>query len=127
MGGIHCGYWTRVEAGVTYAKDAGAHYKWGYGGWKLTGVVEASHARSVGVEVGYWADALLAFGMNMGYYSDFTHSEIVLRPEIGLGAMGVRLVYGYNLLPTLRGVGRHELSLIGYLPVIDLGVASGGY
>lgn len=64
----------------------------------------------LGPKVGVWMSAGMAFGLNAIYYTDFDDGALVLRPEIGFGLFGLKLVYGYNWNLTnkdFRGINSH--------------------
>lgn len=50
----------------------------------------------LGPKIGVWISGGMAFGLNAIYYTDFDDGAFVLRPEIGFGLLGFKLVYGYN-------------------------------
>lgn len=59
----------------------------------------------MGPKVGAWAAGgcgAAAMGANMIYYTNFTNSTLVFRPEIGFGHQNFKFVYGYNIALTKR-------------------------
>lgn len=64
----------------------------------------------VGPKIGFWFSGGMAFGLNAIYYTDFDDGAFILRPEIGFGVLGLKLVYGYNWNLTnkdFRGINSH--------------------
>lgn len=74
----------------------------------------------MGPKAGFWIGGGLALGLNAIYYTDFDEGAFVLRPEIGFGLYGFKLVYGYNWNLTnkdFRGINTHFAGITYAIPV----------
>jgi hypothetical protein len=71
----------------------------------------------MGPKVGAWLAGGcggMAMGANMIYYTNFTNGTLVFRPEIGLGYMNFKFVYGYNISLT-KGLDMVDRSVFSAL------------
>lgn len=114
--GIQRGKYTNFEAGFEFQ-------------WKKVKLIKprtnALHAgvnynflnNVIGYEFGYYnriGRINFSYGMNVAYYSDFTHSRVALVPVIGYKLYGFHLQAGVNILsplPQFKEVNTMFLSL----------------
>ena len=70
-----------------------------------------------------WISFVASLGLTAAYFTDFRHANaFVIRPMIGLGIMGVQIVYSYdlNILKSDFEFGsRHRLALRVNLGILD--------
>lgn len=62
--------------------------------------------------------ALLAYRVNLLYYTDFDHGSLRIRPEIGFGIGIINFLYGYNIPIThkrMPNVNEHNFSLVFFI------------
>lgn len=72
------------------------------------------HKLVIGPKAGAWMEGSGAsvIGANMIYYTDLDDGVLVFRPEVGLGAMQLKLVYGYNARLASTGFNRFSRHLV---------------
>lgn len=72
-----------------------------------------------GIKAGAWVNALIALGLQAGFYLEEGQKAAVIRPEIGLGFNLFSLMYGYNFVlgNDLNHINRHMVSLRVTLPL----------
>ena len=66
----------------------------------ISNEVHFHHKITIAPKVGLWVSGGaggLVMGVNLLYYTNFTQSMIVFRPEMGIGARGFKLTYGHNV------------------------------
>ncbi len=88
-------------------------YHYGLGGeYYLNG-------NTVGVKAGAWVNALIAVGLQAGFYLEDGKKAGTIRPEIGFGVGLFSLMYGYNFVigDRLNNLNRHMVSLRFTLPL----------
>ena len=88
-------------------------YHYGLGGeYYLNG-------NTIGVKAGGWVNALIAVGLQAGFYLEDDKKAATIRPEIGLGLNLFSLMYGYNFIigDQLSNLNRHMVSLRVTLPL----------
>jgi len=61
-----------------------------------------------GTKAGVFLHAFIDLGMSIVYYTDFKRGNFKLRPEMGIGILGVRIVAGFNV-PTINNKAFPEL------------------
>ena len=88
-------------------------YHYGLGGeYYLNG-------NTIGLKAGGWVNALIAVGLQAGFYLEDDKKAATIRPEIGLGLNLFSLMYGYNFIigDRLTNLNRHMVSLRVTLPL----------
>ncbi|OJJ14763.1 hypothetical protein BKI52_41760 [marine bacterium AO1-C] len=88
-------------------------YHYGLGGeYYLNG-------NTLGIKAGGWVNALIAVGLQAGFYLEDDKKAGTIRPEIGLGLNLFSLMYGYNFVigDKLNNLNRHMVSLRVTLPI----------
>ncbi|MBX3256155.1 MAG: hypothetical protein KF862_18605 [Chitinophagaceae bacterium] len=82
-------------------------------GYFVSNEIKLNKDLIIGPKIGVWIAGGIAMGLNLIYYTDFDKSSLVLRPEIGIGILKTKLVYGYNWRWTnsLTNINQHQVDL----------------
>lgn len=92
---------TFIEAGYLF----GRQINWieskkvkGYGGLGVSAEFgsPSGYDPVIGIKTSYTINMFISFGGSIIYYTDFARWSLRFRPEIGVSAFGLRLVYGRN-------------------------------
>lgn len=125
IGGVQ--YWDApyVEAGYLF----GRRINWiesnsikAYGGLGICGEVGFPKDKDpvVGLKLSYTINMYISFGGSLIYYTDFSRWGLRFRPEFGISAFGVRLVYGRNstmFKPDFNSLHTNTMSLTVFVPM----------
>ena len=118
-----------LKTGYTYQKQHSAELGIARTNYGVNGYHPYFMETSAGAEFLFGEDFILgpkmafrlsggqAMGINLIAYTDFTNTEVVFRPDIGVGMYSFALVYGYNFRLNKAGLNmnRHLFSLIFYI------------
>lgn len=79
------------------------------------------HDFIIGPKLGFWfgGGMGLGLGLNAIYYTNFDNGVFVLKPEVGMSALGFKIFYGYNWNLTnkdFKGINSHQLSIAFVIP-----------
>ena len=100
-----------VELGISFRNFKTAGYHMGENHLALSGEVILGNDLIIGPKISGWiagGSSAMAMGFSLINYTDFNQNEFNVRPEIGFGLFGVKVVYGYNL--KIFGDGFDEIS-----------------
>ncbi len=76
----------------------------------------------IGPKIGGWVSGgagAITLGTNLIYYTDFKNSNLYFRPEIGIGVVRFKIVYGYNVRITnnlLDGIPKNNIGIVYLIP-----------
>ncbi len=124
--GVLQGKYLFAEAGYSY----GVKIYWpkssqikGYGAFTLGAEGGYSEGRFVAApKITFTMNLFVSFGASIVYYTDFNLGGMRFRPEIGIGTLGLRLMYGRNITMAnyeFPGINVDNLMISVYLPVFD--------
>ena len=88
-----------AELGMSMNRTGGVGFHPYADAWFVSSEINPGRKTIIGPKIGAWVAggaAAMVLGVNFIYYTDFTNSTLVFRPEIGFGLGTGKLVYGYN-------------------------------
>lgn len=100
-----------VELGMSFRNFKTTGYHMVESHLALSGEVVLGNEFIIGPKISGWiagGSSAMAMGFSLIYYTDFSQNEFNVRPEIGFGLFGVKVVYGYNI--KIFGDGFDEIS-----------------
>ena len=116
--GYNQGYYGFADIGLEFNKAGATAIHNISVSYSVSNEIKISNKPTVGPKIGLWVAAGPAVGLNLIYYTDFSNSSFVLRPEIGLGVTNFKLVYGYNfkLTNSLQTINTNLIEVIFCFP-----------
>jgi hypothetical protein len=100
-----------VDLGISYRSFKTTGYHIGESHIAFSGEVILGNEIIIGPKISGWiagGSSALVMGLSVINYTDFNQNQFGIRPEIGFGLFGVKVVYGYNI--KLFGEGFTEIS-----------------
>jgi hypothetical protein len=85
--------------------------------------IKIDNKLQIGPKIGGWLSggmSGMAMGLNLIYYTDFDQASLRLRPEIGFGMGGFKMVYGYNFRITNKDYKDLNTHVISFAYLIKL-------
>ena len=112
--GFNQGYYGFADIGLELNKTGATAIHDISVSYSVSNEIKISNKTTFGPKIGVWVAAGPAVGLNLIYYTDFSNSSLVLRPEIGLGVTNFKLVYGYNfkLTNALQTINTNIIEVI---------------
>jgi hypothetical protein len=111
--GYNQGYYGFAEIGIELNKVGATSIHDISVSYIVSNEIKFGNKTTIGPKIGFWIAAGPAAGLNLIYYTDFSQSGFVFRPEIGFGATIFKLVYGYNfkLSGTLENINHNQVNV----------------
>ena len=100
-----------VEPGMSFRHFKRAGYHMFESHLAFSGEIVLGNELIIGPKISGWVaggSSAMAMGLSLINYTDFNQNEFNIRPEIGFGLFGVKVVYGYNI--KVFGDGINEIS-----------------
>lgn len=122
VGGIEFGTAPNITAAIGCAHPVTEHSGTRVGDWGFalgTGI-GLGKSRHLIPQIGVWWEGFFAVGCKAAAYTHSGERALVVVPEIGIGLLGVRLVWGFPLQlagPEMSGINTSQFSIYYFHPV----------